>query len=91
MTNKHTTQLEKEYYLVMPNKAHGKTVKGEKVHYALTSTITRYATESEYIAALEAEGIPLNEEETIEGAVETSTTEESPSLLQKAINLFTSN
>ena len=96
MTNIYKTTLEEEYYLVMPNKSHGKTVLGETLNYALASTITTYATEEAYIAALSAEGIPLNDEvdilETnVESTLEEAPVEKAPNLLQRTLNLFTSN
>ena len=42
------TEKESEYYVITPSKAHGQTVKGEKIHFASINSIETFATFEEY-------------------------------------------
>ena len=50
---KYETKKEKEYYVILPSRAHGVTTKGEKIHFANINDIETFDSEEDYKDRLE--------------------------------------
>jgi len=50
---KYETTKEKEYYVILPSRAHGVTVLGEKIHFADINDIETFDSEEDYKDRLE--------------------------------------
>jgi len=50
---KYETTKEREYYVILPSRAHGETRQGEKIHFADINDIETFESEEDYKAKLE--------------------------------------